>query len=112
MELRQADEHQRQERLAVALEVGEQVEMSERGVGHQVGLVEDDHGVRSVLARGVGALPLDRLEHRGGRGLGLQMEGVAVSLPRFRRHPNPAYMRIGDYDDEAQETLFYRRIQG
>lgn len=49
----------------------------------------------------------------GIRGPGLRVADLAgLSLPRFRRHPNPAYMRTGDYDDETQETLFYRRIQG
>ena len=77
VELRQADEDEREEGLAVPLEVGEQVQVPERGVGHQVGLVQDDGHVQAVLARAGRALALNALEHAGRRRLGLDAQRVA-----------------------------------
>lgn len=43
---------------------------------------------------------------------GLSYHELRVSLPRFRGHQQPAYMREGVRDGEAQETFVHPRVQG
>jgi hypothetical protein len=78
-ELGEADEHDRDHGLRVPLEVGEEVQGAERAIRHQVGFIEDAHGV-DTLPGERREVVLDRGVERGRHQLALDPEREADLL--------------------------------